>query len=71
MSGTKWHWIITVQCHLPDRTRTATRAAVLTVAPGTSRADVYFDVLQDVAGQLGVGIADLTTVFFSLEPDQL
>lgn len=68
---TQMLWILTVQHHRPTGPRTATRSAVLTPAPGTTRSGVYMQALTDVAAHLGAGTADLTTLYFSLDPEQL
>jgi hypothetical protein len=71
MSGTPYHYVLTIQAHTPAGLADATNAGTLVVPPGMTRTQVYEQVLRGALDRMPGGGERWVVLFWSLEPDVL
>ncbi|ASU83613.1 hypothetical protein CDO52_13145 [Nocardiopsis gilva YIM 90087] len=71
MSGSSYHYVMTLQAPVGSAAAVHTQSGTLTVPAGTTRAQVYTHVVEVVRRELPDGAGEPTVLFWSLEPNLL
>jgi FAD/FMN-containing dehydrogenase len=75
MARTTYHWVLTLNGTINGVQTTAGDYGTVHLLPGTTRSQVYKQlresILEQVLGRTGALMADVNTVCWSLEKDEL